>query len=260
MALNDGFEVAMPEPTPRPLPAAGTARRLARLVAWLWLAALVAATPAPAQDTQALFAQGYELYKGGLYKGAIALFEEGLAAAPGNGLAHYYLAECRYKLGDLAQALDHYRQAAALLPAGEEATRSANLALAIEAELGAGTEPAPEPAATGSATPALDWNAVVADAQGLGRAIMDFYNTNKPVKGLRNSCVDRVWKIALDQSDDQGAVVGFLVNVNALGRGPGQFSAAARLATDGTGYRVVEFLPRQQFMLGPGDSKYGSSC
>ncbi|MEX2649513.1 MAG: tetratricopeptide repeat protein [Alphaproteobacteria bacterium] len=257
MALNDGFEVAMPELSTalRPLPTTGTARRLARLIAGVWLAALVAATPAPAQDTQALFAQGYELYKGGLYKGAIALFEEGLAAEPGNGLAHYYLAECRYKLGDLAQALDHYRQAAALLPAGEEATRSANLALAIEAELGAGTEPAPAPAATTESTVAAapssgpDWKAVVADASRLGKAIMDFYNTNKPVKQSRNTTISRVWNIKLEGANDEGAMVGFMVHVEAMGRTPGQFKAAARLAPDGPGYRVVEFLPRQQFNL-----------
>jgi tetratricopeptide (TPR) repeat protein len=222
------------------------------------IAVTLALGSASAQDTQALFAQGYELYKGGLYKGAVKLFEEGLAAEPDNGLAHFYLAECQYKLGNLAGALDHYRQAAALLPPGEEATRSTNLALAIEAELGTATE---EPAVssgtaettstatTTASTSGPDWNAVVADQAALGDAIKDFYNTNHPVQTARNTTITRVWGIKLDRADAEGALVICMIQVEALGRMPGQFKSAARLAPDGAGYTVVAFEQRQPIVL-----------
>ncbi len=217
--------------------------------------ALVAA-PARAEQRQE-FAQGYELYKSELYRGAVALFERGLAIEPDNGLAHFYAAESYYKLGELQPALDHYRAAASFLPPGTEATKTSNMIVAIEAEFGAagtaGELPEPsatatteEPAATTTSGPA-DWSALTADTGALSQAISDYYEVNQPAPEAKDSSIINVFSIALDSTSRDQAVVKFRCEVKASHGKTGIFRARVTLLAEGDSYRVIEFNKDEQF-------------
>lgn len=221
----------------------------------LALAALLAlAAGAAAEDAQALFAQGYELYKGGLYKGAIALFQQGLDGDPGNGLAHFYLAESHYKLGQLQPALEHYRQSIDLLPEGDDQTRARNLAVAIEAELGAGSS-AGTNAGSGSASTAttsggtVDWAALVGQDAGVSKAIMEFYNTTHPVNYAPKSQILGIYNMLLESASPAGATVAFKCMVANPGDTGKLYRARAALEPDGSSFKVVTFTPREKFTL-----------
>jgi tetratricopeptide (TPR) repeat protein len=239
----------------------GTLRRAP--VALAVLAAIVLAlSPASAasEDSKTLFAQGFELYKSEIYRGAIALFQQGLASDPNNGLAHFYLAECHYKLGELAPALEHYRTATALLPDGEEATRARNLAVAIEAELGAttgATEPAPaasgtastetaEPSAQAASGP-VDWGALTADTHALARAITEFYDSTQPVAEVKGSTIINVFSIELVGASGDRATVKFRCEVRASHGKTGIFRAHVNLAAASGTYSVTEFKQDERF-------------
>ena len=205
-----------------------------------------------AQDTKTLFAQGYELYKSEIYRGAIVLFEQGLAGDPNNGLAHLYLAECHYKLGELAPALDHYRIASALLPEGEEATRARNLAVGIEAELASAdtssSAAAEQPAASAASGP-VDWNALTADTHAVGQAIAEFYDATQPVAEEQGSTIINVFSFELAGNTGDRATVKFRCEVRARHGKTGIFRAHATLAAEAGTYRVIEFIPDERFEI-----------
>ncbi|MGH6720236.1 MAG: tetratricopeptide repeat protein [Alphaproteobacteria bacterium] len=246
-----------------------TAFRRASLVAVTALVlAIAVGAPRARADQQELFAQGYELYKSGLYRGAIALFEQGLATEPNNGLAHYYIAESHYKLGAYQPALDHYRVAVAFLPPGAEASKANNMIVAIQAEFDAASatselpEPAPsqsattEPSQTQAATTSgpTDWNAVTADSRALARAIADFYDATQPAAEAKGSTIINVFSIALDSTLGDRAVVKFRCEVRAAHGKTGIFRARVTLVAEAGSYRVVEFKQDERFDIVKGFS------
>ena len=189
-----------------------------------------------------------------LYKGFITLFQQGLASEPGNGLAHFYLAESHYKLGELAPALDHYKQAADLLPDGEDATRARNLAVAIEAELGAGSGTTSGTTSSGTSSSSatggsVDWGDLVASDAGVSAAIKDFYNTTHPVSYVSRSKIEGVYEMVLESATPTEAIVGFRCLVANPGDRGKFFRARATLEADGSGFRVIAFNPREKFNL-----------
>lgn len=72
--------------------------------------------PAQIQEATQLFKNAFELFRFGDFKLAVIAFNRGLLLDPGNGLAHYYLAETMSRTEDRVGALEHYQLAMALLP------------------------------------------------------------------------------------------------------------------------------------------------
>lgn len=100
---------------------------------WAWCAwlALLVATPAFADRADDLFRRGRDLMKAGNYAEACAAFEESESLDPQDG-TRFNLAQCREKLGKLAEALRLYRR---IIREDENATRreaAQKLAAALE--------------------------------------------------------------------------------------------------------------------------------
>jgi hypothetical protein len=157
-------------------------------------------------------------------------------------------------LGDLEPALEHYRQAVALLPEGADATRARNLALAIEAELGAGgaTTDTGEASSTTEPTTAnatIDWPSLVSQDAGVSRAIMDYYNTTHPVEYVSRSKIEGVYGLELESASPSDAIVAFRCLVANPGDKGKFFRARATLTADGTAFKVTRFEPREKFNL-----------
>lgn len=72
------------------------------------------------QAAEQILDEGFGLARRGEHQAAIERYRLGLRIAPDNGLGHYYLAESLKATGQRAEALDHYRKAATLIPTTKE--------------------------------------------------------------------------------------------------------------------------------------------
>lgn len=72
-------------------------------------------------ESDKLFFDAFELYRGGKLKEAAAKFEQGLKTSPKNAIAHYYLAETYADLNERDKARQHHEKSLSLDPKSQVA-------------------------------------------------------------------------------------------------------------------------------------------